>query len=46
MTHITALASYYELAEKELANMTEPRGEMKKLAESLSTVERLMRDVR
>jgi len=40
-----ALASYRKLAEEAVANMTELRGEMTKLAENVSAVEQLMRDV-
>ena len=40
-----ALASYRTLAEEAVANMTELRGEMAKLAENVSAVEQLMRDV-
>ena len=40
-----AMASYRKLAEEAVANMTELRGEMTKLAENVSAVEQLMRDV-
>jgi predicted negative regulator of RcsB-dependent stress response len=40
-----AMASYRRLAEDAVANMTELRAEMTKLAEHVSTVEQLMRDV-
>ncbi|MGH3215689.1 MAG: hypothetical protein ACRDN1_09040 [Trebonia sp.] len=40
-----AMASYRKLAEEAVANMTEMRGEMTKLAEHVSAVEQLMRDV-
>jgi hypothetical protein len=40
-----AMASYRKLAEEAVANMTELRGEMTKLAEHVSAVEQLMRDV-
>jgi hypothetical protein len=40
-----AMASYRKLAEEAVANMTEMRAEMAKLAEHVSAVERLMRDV-
>ena len=41
-----ALASYRKLAEEAVANMTELRSEMTKLAENVSAVEQLMQDVR
>jgi predicted negative regulator of RcsB-dependent stress response len=40
-----AMASYRKLAEEAVANMTELRAEMTKLAEHVSAVEQLMRDV-
>ena len=40
-----AMASYRKLAEEAVANMTEVRAEMSKLAEHVSAVEQLMRDV-
>jgi hypothetical protein len=40
-----AMASYRKLAEEAVANMTEMRAEMTKLAEHVSAVEQLMRDV-
>jgi len=40
-----AMASYRKLAEEAVANMTELRGEMAKLAENVSAVEQLMRHV-
>ena len=40
-----AMASYRKLAEEAVANMTELRAEMAKLAEHASGVEQLMRDV-
>jgi hypothetical protein len=40
-----AMASYRKLAEEAVANMTELRSEMTKLAEHVSAVEQLMRDV-
>jgi predicted negative regulator of RcsB-dependent stress response len=40
-----AMASYRKLAEEAVANMAELRGEMAKLAENVSAVEQLMRDV-
>src|SRR5215472_14703620 len=40
-----AMASYRKLAEEAVANMTELRAEMTKLAENVSAVEQLMRDV-
>ena len=40
-----ALASYRKLAEEAVANMTELRSEMAKLAENVSAVEQLMQDV-
>jgi hypothetical protein len=40
-----AMASYRKLAEEAVADMTELRGEMAKLAEHVSAVEQLMRDV-
>ena len=40
-----ALASYRKLAEEAVANMTELRGEMTKLAANVGAVEQLMRDV-
>ena len=40
-----AMASYRKLAEEAVANMTELRGEMTKLAENVSAVEQLMQDV-
>ena len=40
-----AMASYRKLAEEAVANMTGLRGEMAKLAEHVSAVEQLMRDV-
>lgn len=40
-----AMASYRKLAEDAVANMTELRAEMTKLAEHVSAVEQLMRDV-
>jgi hypothetical protein len=40
-----ARASYRKLAEEAVANMTDLRGEMAKLAEHVSAVEQLMRDV-
>jgi predicted negative regulator of RcsB-dependent stress response len=40
-----AMASYRKLAEEAVANMAELRDEMTKLAENVSAVERLMRDV-
>ena len=40
-----ALASYRKLAEEAVANLTELRGEMTKLAENVRAVEQLMQDV-
>jgi hypothetical protein len=40
-----AMASYRKLAEEAVANMTELRTEMTKLAEHVSAVEQIMRDV-
>jgi hypothetical protein len=40
-----AMAAYRKLAEEAVANMTELRAEMAKLAEHVSVVEQLMRDV-
>ncbi len=40
-----AMASYRKLAEEAVANMTELRLEMAKLAEHVSAVEQIMRDV-
>ena len=40
-----AMASYRKLAEEAVANTTELRAEMAKLAEHVSAVEQLMRDV-
>ena len=40
-----AMASYRKLAEEAVANMAELRAEMDKLAEHVSGVEQLMRDV-
>jgi len=40
-----AMASYRKLAEEAVANMTDMRAEMTKLAEHVSAVERLMRDI-
>jgi predicted negative regulator of RcsB-dependent stress response len=40
-----AMASYRKLAEEAVANMTDMRAEMTKLAEHVSVVEQLMRDV-
>jgi len=40
-----AMAFYRKLAEEAVANMTELRGEMTKLAAHVSAVEQLMRDV-
>jgi hypothetical protein len=40
-----AMASYRKLAEEAVASMTELRSEMAKLAEHVSAVEQLMRDV-
>jgi predicted negative regulator of RcsB-dependent stress response len=40
-----AMASYRKLAEEAVANMTEMRADMAKLAENVSAVEQLMRDV-
>jgi hypothetical protein len=40
-----AMASYRKLAEEAVANMTELRMEMTKLAEQVSAVEQIMRDV-
>jgi hypothetical protein len=40
-----AMASYRKLAEEAVANMTELRAEMTKLAEHVDAVEQLMRDV-
>jgi hypothetical protein len=40
-----AMASYRKLAEEAVANMTGLRAEMTKLAEHVSAVEQLMRDV-
>jgi predicted negative regulator of RcsB-dependent stress response len=40
-----AMASYRKLAEEAVSNMTEMRAEMAKLAEHVSAVEQLMRDV-
>jgi hypothetical protein len=40
-----AMASYRKLAEEAVANMTDLRAEMTKLAEHVSAVEQLMRDV-
>jgi len=40
-----AMASYRKLAEEAVANMAELRAEMAKLAEHVSAVEQLMRDV-
>lgn len=40
-----AIASYRKLAEDAVATMTEIRAEMTKLAEHVSAVEQLMRDV-
>lgn len=40
-----AMASYRKLAEEAVANMTQLRAEMAKLAEHVNAVEQLMRDV-
>jgi hypothetical protein len=40
-----AMASYRKLAEEAVANMADLRAEMTKLAEHVSVVEQLMRDV-
>jgi predicted negative regulator of RcsB-dependent stress response len=40
-----AMASYRKLAEEAVASMTDLRSEMAKLAEHVSAVEQLMRDV-
>ena len=40
-----AMASYRKLAEEAVASITEVRAEMAKLAEHVSAVEQLMRDV-
>jgi predicted negative regulator of RcsB-dependent stress response len=40
-----AMASYRKLAEEAVANMADMRAEMTKLAEHVSAVEQLMRDV-
>jgi hypothetical protein len=40
-----AMASYRKLAEEAVAGMTEVRAEMAKLAEHVTAVEQLMRDV-
>jgi len=40
-----AMASYRKLAEEAVSNMTEMRADMAKLAEHVSAVEQLMRDV-
>ena len=40
-----AMASYRKLAEEAVANMADLRSEMAKLAEHVSAVEQLMRDV-
>ena len=40
-----AMAAYRKLAEEAVTNMQELRTEMSKLAEHVSTVEQLMRDV-
>ena len=40
-----AMAAYRKLAEETVASMTELRAEMTKLAEHVSAVEQLMRDV-
>jgi hypothetical protein len=40
-----AMASYRKLAEEAVASMTDLRAEMTKLAEHVSAVEQLMRDV-
>ena len=40
-----ALAAYRKLAEEAVANQAELRDEMRRLAEHVSAVERLMRDV-
>jgi hypothetical protein len=40
-----AMASYRKLAEEAVAGMTEVRAELSKLAEHVSAVEQLMRDV-
>lgn len=40
-----AMAAYRKLAEEAVANMAELRAEMAKLAEHVSAVEQLMRDV-
>ena len=40
-----AMASYRKLAEEAVANIADLRGEMAKLAEHVSAVEQLMRDV-
>jgi hypothetical protein len=40
-----AMASYRKLAEEAVASMTEMRAEMAKLAEHVTAVEQLMRDV-
>lgn len=40
-----AMASYRKLAEEAVGNMTEMRAEMAKLAEHVTAVEQLMRDV-
>lgn len=40
-----AMASYRKLAEEAVANQAELRDEMRKLAEKVSAVEQLMRDV-
>jgi predicted negative regulator of RcsB-dependent stress response len=43
--YAVAMAAYRKLAEEAVANMTELRAEMAKLAEHVSAVEQLMRDV-
>jgi len=40
-----AMASYRKLAEEAVANMSDMRAEMTKLAEHVDAVEQLMRDV-
>ena len=40
-----AMASYRKLAEEAVANMSDMRAEMTKLAEHVNAVEQLMRDV-
>ncbi len=44
-TDAVAMASYRKLAEEAVANMADLRSEMAKLAEHVSAVEQLMRDV-